>query len=164
MGDVWRLPVPVAPDGADWLTVRPERMVLGVVHNITSATRLLDLLTAFEGDDRVQTVFTCTRSSVLDSGVPEFLAARGMPYAPWAVAVAGDFDLAIATNRGGDLHELPFPLIGTPHGAGYNKTLAREPGAGSREPGAGSREPGAGSREPGAGSREPGAGSRELLG
>jgi hypothetical protein len=130
VGDVWRLPVPVTAHGREWATVEPDRLVLGVVHNITSnitsATRLLDLLSVFEGDDRVQVVFTCTRSSALDSGVPEFFEARGMLHLPWDEALSGDFDLAIAPSRGGNLHDIPFPLIGTPHGAGYNKTLDRK--------------------------------------
>ncbi|MFF0597969.1 hypothetical protein ACFYV3_32185, partial [Streptomyces antibioticus] len=131
-----------------------ERSVLGVVHNIASATRLLDVLSVFEGDERVQVFFSCTESSALDEGTREFLSSRGAITLPWDQAVSHPFDIAISTSRGGDLHKIPFPLIFTPHGAGYNKQLSREPGAGSREPGAGSREPGAGSREPGAGSRE----------
>ncbi|MFD0573367.1 hypothetical protein ACFQ0T_34225 [Kitasatospora gansuensis] len=119
-----------------WHTVAPERMVLGVVHNVTSATRLLDLLSVFRGDDRVGVVFTCTGSSALDPGTREFITTMGMPYLPWEEAKAAALDVAIATNRGGDLHNLLTPLIGSPHGAGYNKTLSREPGAGSREPGA----------------------------
>ncbi|KUL55466.1 hypothetical protein ADL22_00810 [Streptomyces sp. NRRL F-4489] len=147
-----------APGGAArWRTVAPERTVLGVIHNVTSATRLLDLLAVFDGDLRIQTVFTCTHSSAFESGTAEFVTARGLPFLPWDEAIRQKFDLAIATSRGGELQEISAPLIGAPHGAGYNKTLSREPGAGSREPGAGSREPGAGSREPGAGSREPGA-------
>ncbi|MER7044653.1 hypothetical protein ABT391_07030 [Streptomyces jumonjinensis] len=145
-----RRPSPTAGLPAQWLTVSPERTVLGVIHNVTSATRLLDLLSAFEGDLRVQTYFTCTDSSPFSGGIAEFCAERELPFIPWAEAEARSFDLAISTSRGGDLHKLSCPVIGSPHGAGYNKRLSREPGAGSREPGAGSREPGAGSREPGA--------------
>ncbi|MGK5630129.1 hypothetical protein [Streptomyces sp. URMC 123] len=144
------LPVALSEPHARWATVRAERTVLGIAHNVTAATRLLDLLTVFEGDQRVHTVFTCPGSSALDTGTAEFLAARGMHHVPWPIAKRERFDIAVATSRGGDLHNLRTPLIGAPHGAGYNKTLHREPGAGSREPGAGSREPGAGSREPGA--------------
>ncbi|MFD8965112.1 hypothetical protein ACFV0C_08920 [Streptomyces sp. NPDC059568] len=147
--------LPLAEDSGRWVSVAAERTVLGIVHNITSATRLLDLLTVFEGDKRVQTVFSCTESSALDGGTFEFLTARGMLCIPWGQAKEEKFDIAVATSRGGDLHNLRTAPINAPHGAGYNKRL--EPGAGSREPGAGSREPGAGSREPGAGSREPGA-------
>ncbi|QMU69912.1 hypothetical protein [Streptacidiphilus sp. P02-A3a] len=55
---------------------------------------------------------------------------------PWSSAESQKFDLAISTSRGGNLQNIHAPLIGAPHGAGYNKQLSREPGAGSREPGA----------------------------
>ncbi|MFG2223538.1 hypothetical protein ACGFNI_10680, partial [Streptomyces sp. NPDC048644] len=129
--------------------------MLGVIHNATSATRLLDLLSAFEGDSRIQVLFTCTGSSAFEPGIQEFISTHELPYIPWSEAEESEFSLAVTTSRGGDLQNIAAPIIGSPHGAGYNKTLSREPGAGSREPGAGSREPGAGSREPGAGSREP---------
>ncbi|MFF4520487.1 hypothetical protein [Streptomyces bluensis] len=125
-----------------------------MVHNITSATRLLDLLTVFEGDRRVQTVFTCTESSALDEGTLEFFTSRGMLHIPWEEATVRKFDMAIATSRGGDLHNLRTPLIGAPHGAGYNKLLKREAGSGKREAGSGKREAGSGKREAGSGKRE----------
>ncbi|MDI3385172.1 hypothetical protein QIS99_02905 [Streptomyces sp. B-S-A8] len=150
-----RLPLPISADRDRWSTVLPERTVLGVVHNITSATRLLDLLSAFEGDARVQVVFSCTGSSALDSGVPEFFTARGMLYVEWEDARdSEEFDLAIATSRGGELHRLRTPLIGTPHGAGYNKRLAR-----NRKPETGNRKPETGNRKPETGNRKPETGA-----
>ncbi|MFD5701455.1 hypothetical protein [Streptomyces lasiicapitis] len=129
---------PAAPGApARWLTVAPEKTVLGVIHNVTSATRLLDLLTVFEGDRRVQTVFTCTESSPFADGIAEFVADRELPFVSWDEASKLEFDLAVSTSRGGELQSISAPLIGAPHGAGYNKKLtSREPGAGSREPGA----------------------------
>ncbi|MFQ6198390.1 hypothetical protein [Streptomyces sp. NPDC000405] len=135
-------------DAGRWATAAPERTVLGVIHNVTSATRLLDLLAPFEGDSRVHVVFTCTGSSAFENGTREFIAARQLPWISWEEAKREKFDLAVSSSRGGELHKLNAPLVGAPHGAGYNKHLRREPGAGSREPGAGSREPGAGSRKP----------------
>ncbi|WP_159053075.1 hypothetical protein [Streptomyces regalis] len=128
-----------------------------MVHNITSATRLLDLLSVFEGDRRVQTVFTCTESSALDEGTLEFFDSRGMLHIPWEEATVHKFDMAIATSRGGELHNLRTPLIGAPHGAGYNKLLKREAGSGKREAGR-KREAGSGKREAGSGKREAGSG------
>lgn len=110
-----------------WLTVPATRTVLGVIHNVTSATRLLDVLTVFEGDPRVRVVFTCTGSSQLDGGVAEFAAAHELFLIPWERALAEKFDLAVSTSRGGDLEEISAPLIGAPHGAGYNKKLSRNP-------------------------------------
>ncbi|QFR02119.1 hypothetical protein F9278_44905 [Streptomyces phaeolivaceus] len=137
MRDVGKLPLPLAENSERWVSVAAERTVLGVVHNITSATRLLDLLTVFEGDRRLQTVFTCTESSTLDEGTFEFFTSRGMLHIPWEEAISHKFDLAIATSRGGDLHNLQTPLIGAPHGAGYSKILVREAGSGKREAGSG---------------------------
>ncbi|MFF4716275.1 hypothetical protein ACFY2V_33510 [Streptomyces eurythermus] len=134
MRETGRLPLPLRKDGPRWSTVVAERSVLGVVHNITSATRLLDLLAVFEGDERIQVFFTRTGSSELDGGTEEFLVARGMARVSWQEALSQPFDLAVATSRGGELHRLPFPLVGAPHGAGYNKVLG--PGAGSEKPGA----------------------------
>ena len=97
--------------------------MLAVVHNITAATRLLDVLELVAGDPRIQTVFTCPGSSAFTAGTEEFLAARGIPTLPWAQAASTAFDVAIAASYGGDLHELRAPLIVVPHGMGYNKYL-----------------------------------------
>ncbi|MFD8979502.1 hypothetical protein [Streptomyces sp. NPDC059564] len=117
-----------------WLTVPADRTVLGVIHNVTSATRLLDVLAVFEGDPRVRVVFTCTRSSAIEQGVAEFVSENGLFFVPWEKAIAEEFDLAVSTSRGGDLHDIHAPLIGTPHGAGYNKKLSRNPESGIRNP------------------------------
>ncbi|MFM9371473.1 hypothetical protein [Streptomyces sp. Da 82-17] len=155
-----RLPLPISADRDRWATVLPERTVLGVVHNITAATRLLDLLSVFEGDPRVQVVFSCTGSSALDSGVTEFFTAHGMAFVAWEEARDSEaFDLAIATSRGGDLHLLRTPLIGTPHGAGYNKKLAKKPETGNRKPETGNRKPETGNRKPETGNRKPETGA-----
>ncbi|MFI0167583.1 hypothetical protein [Streptomyces sp. NPDC017095] len=129
MGEVGRLPVALRGDGRRWSTVPAERSVLGVVHNITSATRLLDLLSVFENDERVQVFFSCTGSSALDEGTGAFLTAHGMLHLPWSEAVSRSFDIAVATSRGGDLDRLRCPVVFAPHGAGYNKRLGREGGA-----------------------------------
>ncbi len=156
-----RVRVPVGADAARWVTRGRVKRVLFVVHNVTSATRLLDVKPLFDGDLRVQMAATCTGSSPFLAGVPELLAGVELPVLPWEQAKdeARDFDVVIAASYGGELEAFEGKLVILSHGVGYNKRLAA-PGAGSREPGAGSREPGAGSREPGAGSREPGAGSR----
>ncbi|BAJ33136.1 hypothetical protein KSE_73810 [Kitasatospora setae KM-6054] len=152
--------VPVGEDSTRWTTRGGCRQVLLVVHNVTSATRLLDVVGLFRDDLRVQLTATCPGTSPFRSGLPELLAALGVPVLPWEQALAVSPDLAVSASFGGRLREVKGALAIISHGVGYNKKLAttgsREPGAGSREPGAGSREPGAGSREPGAGSREPG--------
>ncbi|UGQ13449.1 hypothetical protein LO772_07520 [Yinghuangia sp. ASG 101] len=154
--------LPVGEGAERWLTVRPERIVLGVVHNVTSATRLLDLLRLFEGDTRVQTVFTCTGSSPFRDGIEEFVRAHGLAFLDWRDATAGKFDLAIATSRGGELHRINAPLMGTSHGMGYNKILNRKPETGNRKPETGNRKPETGNRKPETGNRKPETGNRKL--
>jgi hypothetical protein len=152
-----RLPLPLQATGERWTTVRAERTVLGVVHNVTSATRLLDLLSVFDGDQRVQTVFTRTGSSALDQGTAEFLRSRGIQEVPWHVAVTKKFDLAITASRGGDLQDLHAPIVSTSHGAGYNKKLDRKPETGNRKPETGNRQPETGNRKPETGNRHSGS-------
>ncbi|MGA5872559.1 hypothetical protein ACPC4B_24585, partial [Streptomyces cinereoruber] len=151
--------VPVGEEAHRWTSRTVERRVLLVVHNATSAGRLLDLLPLFHDDFRVQLLITSTDSSAFRGGVREIFAALELPVLPWEQALSTPVDLAISASFGGELALIKGKLSVISHGVGYTKKLGK-PGAGSREPGAGSREPGAGSREPGAGSREPGAGSR----
>ncbi|GHG69586.1 hypothetical protein [Streptomyces griseocarneus] len=133
--------VPLRNDAARWTTASPVRTVLGVIHNVTSATRLLDLLEPFEGDPRVQVVFTCTGSSAFEAGIREFTTARELPYISWETALGEKFDLAVSSSRGGELQKIDAPLVGAPHGAGYNKYLHRKPETGNRKPETGNRKP-----------------------
>lgn len=112
--------VPLAPQ---WRTVPTERTVLAVVHNVTAATRLFDVLELFAGDPRIQIVFTCPGSSAFTAGTTEYLAARGVTTLPWQQAIRTRFDWAISASYGGDLHEIQAPLTVVPHGMGYNKYL-----------------------------------------
>ncbi|MFD9891561.1 hypothetical protein ACFWY9_19670 [Amycolatopsis sp. NPDC059027] len=100
-----------------------ERTVLAIVHNITAATRLFDVVALYAGDHRIQTVFTCPGSSAFTAGTEEYLRGRGVPVLPWPDAIRMTFDWAIAASWGGDLHEVRAPLTVVPHGMGYNKFL-----------------------------------------
>lgn len=62
--------VPVGVDAERWVTRAGCRRALCVVHNVTSATRLLDVLPLFSGDLRVQMFATRTGSSPFPAGVP----------------------------------------------------------------------------------------------
>ncbi|WP_216212471.1 hypothetical protein [Amycolatopsis aidingensis] len=94
-----------------------------MVHNVTAATRLLDVLPIVACDPRVQVVFTRTGSSELDAGTTEFLNRNGIVELPWERALTVGADLAIAASYGGELHRIPAPLMVLPHGIGYNKYL-----------------------------------------
>jgi hypothetical protein len=95
--------------------------VLGVVHNVTSATRLFDVLPLLAADERVEVVFACTGSSVFEPGTREFLAEHQVTVIEWEQAIRTRFDLAISASYGGPLERLNAPLIVLPHGMGYNK-------------------------------------------
>ncbi|GAB3879116.1 hypothetical protein GCM10029964_030940 [Kibdelosporangium lantanae] len=56
----------------------PSKLVLGVVHNTTSATRLFDVIPWLARDPRIQVVFTCTGSSPFTAGAHEYLVRRGV--------------------------------------------------------------------------------------
>ncbi len=127
------LRVPVGREAARWSTRGRCRRVLLVVHNVTSATRLLDVLPLLTGDFRVQVVVTSTGSSPFADGVQELFGALGLPVLPWEQAKAERFDLAVSASYGGELALLEAPLVVLSHGAGYNKRLAT-PDTGHRTP------------------------------
>ena len=119
-----RLRVPVGPEAGRWATRGRCRRVLLVVHNVTSATRLLDVLPLFRDDLRVQLLATCTGSSPFLAGVGELLQAVGLPVLPWEQACEEPVDLAVSASYGGRLDELRGRLAVLSHGMGYNKRLA----------------------------------------
>ncbi|MGH3325648.1 MAG: hypothetical protein ACRDOV_14670, partial [Streptomyces sp.] len=144
-GKAWiRVPVGADPaDAARWATRGGCRRVLFVVHNVTSATRLLDVLPLFHDDFRVQLLATCTGSSPFQAGVPELLADAGLPVLPWEQAVRTPVDLAVSASYGGRLEDIQGKLAVLSHGAGYNKRLAA-PDTGHRTPDTGRPSPGPG--------------------
>ncbi|MFF0753733.1 hypothetical protein [Streptomyces sp. NPDC004267] len=127
VGREW-LRVPVGRDAARWRTREPARTVLFVVHNVTSATRLLDVLPLFDDALDLQTLATCTGSSPFLAGVPELLDRAGLPVVPWEqakeLAASGAVDLAVSASYGGELQAFQGKLTILSHGAGYNKRLA----------------------------------------
>ncbi|MGW0736788.1 hypothetical protein [Streptomyces sp. NPDC002851] len=137
--DGW-IRVPVGYDAARWATRGRCRRVLLVVHNVTSATRLLDVLPLFHDDLRVQLLATCTESSPFRAGVAELFAELGVPVLPWEQAVETPVDLAVSASLGGQLHLVQGKLVVLSHGVGYTKRLAT-PDTGHRTPDTGHRAP-----------------------
>ncbi|MFI8435487.1 hypothetical protein ACIGJO_17365 [Streptomyces sp. NPDC079020] len=119
-----RVRVPVGDDAARWATRGKCLRVLVVVHNVTSATRLLDVLPLFDDDLRVQLLATCTGSSAFAAGTAELLADTGVPVLPWEQAVGTPVDLAVSASFGGQLQALAGKLTVLSHGVGYTKRLA----------------------------------------
>jgi hypothetical protein len=115
--------------------------VLLVAHNVTSATRLLDVLPLFRDDLRVQLLATCTGSSAFQGGVAELLAEVGLPVLPWEQALETPVDLAVSASLGGQLALVKGKLAVLSLGVGYNQTLAT-PDTGHRTPDTGHRSAG----------------------
>ncbi|MFG3281842.1 hypothetical protein [Streptomyces sp. NPDC048111] len=136
------LRVPVGADATRWATRGRCRRVLFVVHNVTSATRLLDVLPLFNDDLGIQLLATCPGSSAFEGGVEALLAETGLPVLPWEQALDTRVDLAITASLGGQLHCISGKLALLSHGVGYNKTLAT-PDTGHRTPDTGRLSPGA---------------------
>jgi hypothetical protein len=118
----WRK-VPIGPDAQRWSTRADCATVLVVVDTVTSGQRLLDVISLFEGDVRVQVVFTVPPGGVFDDGVAELLAAIGAKVVPWRQAAEHPFAVALAAGHEG-VHELHAPVILMPHGGGYNKRVS----------------------------------------
>ncbi|WP_266410634.1 hypothetical protein [Streptomyces sp. NBC_01285] len=125
--------VPVGDGAVRWATRGKCLRVLVVVHNVTSATRLLDVLPLFDGDLRIQLLATCPESSAFSAGTAELLAGTGVPVLPWEQAVETPVDLAVSASFGGQLELLRGKLTILSHGVGYTKRLAA-PDTGHRTP------------------------------
>ncbi|MDQ3404017.1 MAG: hypothetical protein M3548_11555 [Actinomycetota bacterium] len=95
-----------------------DRLVLAVVHNVTAATRLLDVLDLVASDTRVQVEFVITGSSAFTGGTERFLLDNGIVARPLADIDGRGYDLAIAASHGGDLTHVNAPLVILPHGTG----------------------------------------------
>ncbi|HEY3712730.1 MAG TPA: hypothetical protein VGL64_25355, partial [Amycolatopsis sp.] len=101
--------------------------MLVVARTVTTVTRLLDVLSLFEDDPRIQVVFTFDglNPAIFSAGLPEFVHSLGTHVVPWAQAVKPGFDLAIAASENDDLAELPSPVLLIPHGIGHQKYYPR---------------------------------------
>lgn len=85
--------VPIGLDARRWVTRRDCKMVLVVVHTVTSGQRLLDTVRLVESDLRVQVVFTMA-PDVFSNGVARFIDGLGAVSVPWLQATQQRFDLA----------------------------------------------------------------------
>ncbi|RJQ85579.1 hypothetical protein [Amycolatopsis panacis] len=140
--------VPIGPHAARWRTLPTRRSVVLVAHNITTLTRLLDIVPTFENDPRVQLVLTDAQADPFRDGLPAALAATGLVTIPWSQAKLTPFDLAISASHHGDLTDLPARRAILSHGIGYTKYPPRRPETGDRRPETGDRRPETGDRRP----------------
>lgn len=120
---------PFGPDAARAGMRVPERVVLVVVHHMTAASRLADIVPLLESDRRIQVVFTQAPTGICAGWVEEYLARQEAIVIPWHQATRTPFDLAIAASNG-HLERLRAPVLTMPHGAGFNKYAIRWGGSG----------------------------------
>ncbi|AUH44917.1 hypothetical protein CXR04_15385 [Streptomyces sp. CMB-StM0423] len=98
-----------------------RKRILVIVHTVAYGKRLLDVLSLFEADFRVQVIFAAPPHAFGDE-VPRFLERMGVVALPWEEVTKMTFDLALAAGpqRVGDVQA---PLITIPHGANYLKRV-----------------------------------------
>ncbi|WP_425825490.1 translation initiation factor 2 [Streptomyces fractus] len=93
--------------------------------------RLLDVLPAFAGDERVTRCFTLVPGSDFGADALSAIEETGARTVPWDEARSRTYDLVVAASPKGDLGQLRGPHVLLPHGAGFNKTLRYEGSADS---------------------------------
>lgn len=103
--------------------------MLAVVHHMTAANRLADVLPLVEGDLRIQVIYTCPPTSMFPGGAEAYLTRIGAVVIPWQQAVEQRFDLAVSASHG-QLERLHAPVLQIPHGTGLNKYAKRWEGPG----------------------------------
>ncbi|MDT0265675.1 hypothetical protein RM844_05150 [Streptomyces sp. DSM 44915] len=114
--------------------------VLGVVRNLTSATRLLDVLPLLRAEDGVSVFFTVNPGSTFDGGLAEYLARQRGTVLSWREATRRRFDLVVACAINSSMRRLSRPLVVLPHGAGYNRLTRRSTGDATSAAGLSPRE------------------------
>jgi hypothetical protein len=126
----WPASGPFGVEAGKGGTCRYQRTVLAVVHHVTSATRLADLMPMLESDRRIQVVYTQAPNSRFGGGVAEYLQGLGGIVVPWCQAAQSRFDLAVAASCG-SLEQLHAPVLAVPHGVGFGKLTSRWDGCGA---------------------------------
>jgi len=121
--------VPLNTEARRWTTVDTTHAVLLIAHNITTLSRILDVIDVFDGDPRIQLTFTSTESDPFRRELSEEIAKTGIVTIPWQQAKATKFDLAITASHHDNVGEITSPLVILSHGIGYTKYLHREPRA-----------------------------------
>ncbi|MDX6740585.1 hypothetical protein [Actinocorallia sp. A-T 12471] len=124
---------PFGLDAEKGATVPGLKRVLAVVHHLTAATRLADVLPLVERDRRIQVVYTVAPASVLSGGTAGYLERLGAAVIPWAQATSTAFDLAVAAGNGG-LEQVHAPVLWLPHGVGPHTLIHRWSGHGLPAP------------------------------
>ncbi|MEU9077513.1 hypothetical protein [Kitasatospora sp. NPDC048538] len=121
------------PDEDRWETWPVRARVLAVARTLTSATRVLDVLTLLVRPQLgVRCYLTVNPGSAFTAGLGPYLADQqpAVTVIPWEEAVRYEFDLAVSCAVHASMHRLRAPLVVLPHGAGYNRLVAESTGDG----------------------------------
>lgn len=124
---------PFGLDAGRAATYSPERTVLAVVHHMTAASRLADVIPLLERDRRIQVIYACPPTSMFPGGAEDYLTRMGAVVIPWQQALQQRFDLAVSASHG-QLERLHAPVLQIPHGVGLNKYAKRWEGPGPEAP------------------------------
>jgi hypothetical protein len=111
------------------LTLREERTVLLAARSTVALHRLLDVLPALAGDERVTRLFTLVPGSEFGGDVLAAIDRLGGRLVPWEEALRGSYDLVLTASPKGE--RPPGPRVLLPHGAGFNKSIPDEGSADS---------------------------------
>jgi hypothetical protein len=106
--------------------------VLAVARTFTSAVRLLDALSVFRADFRVEVAFAFDRSSAFNAGVAGLLRDEGVRLVPWAQVGDAGFDLAVMASENVRLEQIDAPIVVLPHGIGFHRLVPDSDGPGER--------------------------------
>ncbi|WP_459649519.1 hypothetical protein [Kitasatospora sp. Ki12] len=115
---------------ADRWNTRPVRArVLAVARTLTSATRVLDVLSLLNPDGIARYFTVNPGSAFADRALDEYLhGLPGYTVLDWEDAVRHRFDLAVACAVHASMHRLDARLVVLPHGAGYNRLVTESTG------------------------------------
>ncbi|MFJ7083921.1 translation initiation factor 2 [Streptomyces griseus] len=112
-------------------TTGGRRTVLVAVRSAVALYRLLDVLPALAGDDRISTCFTLVPGSEFGADALTAVDTAGARIIPWDEARSRTFDLVLVASPKGDLRLLHGHRVLLPHGAGFSKTVRGEGSPGS---------------------------------
>ncbi|MEU9047315.1 MULTISPECIES: hypothetical protein [unclassified Kitasatospora] len=112
-----------------WNTRPVKARVLAVARTLTSATRVLDVLTLLNPDGIARYFTVNPGSAFADRALDEYLhGLPGFTVLDWEDAVRHRFDLAVACAVHSSMHRLDARLVVLPHGAGYNRLVTESTG------------------------------------
>ncbi|WP_018683765.1 hypothetical protein [Actinokineospora enzanensis] len=125
---------PVGLDAHVRTTMVGTRAVLVMVPTMTAGTRLMDLVPLFDGDHRVQVVFTVPQADLVWHGLDRYATGLGGLVVPWDQALRHEWDLVLSASHR-LIERVHGRLLLLPHGAGAAKSrLYSRKSGGARVP------------------------------